>query len=76
MNMTESGKAIEILLVEDNPGDARLMLETLKDYKMLNHVSVVRDGVEAMAFVNRTGAHINAPSPDLILLDQIGRAHV
>ena len=69
MSIADPGKAIEILLVEDNPGDVRLMLETLKDYKLLNHVSVVKDGVEAMAFVQRTGVYVNAPSPDLILLD-------
>lgn len=62
-------EAIEILLVEDNPGDVDLMLEVLKDAKVYNHVSVARDGVEAMAFLRREGPHAHAPRPDLILLD-------
>jgi CheY-like chemotaxis protein len=62
-------KAIEILLVEDNSGDARLTLEALKDMKMLNNVSVVMDGVEAIAFLRREGKNTHAPHPDLILLD-------
>jgi len=60
---------VEILLVEDNPGDVRLTLEALKDGKVLNHLSVVGDGVEAIAFLHQEGAYANAPSPDLILLD-------
>lgn len=63
------GRPIEILLVEDNPGDVRLTRETLKDFKALNHLSVVGDGVEAMAFLRREGDYANAPRPDLILLD-------
>ena len=63
------GAPIEILLVEDNPGDVRLTLEALKDNKIRNNVSVVEDGVEAMAFVNRESKYANAPRPDLILLD-------
>jgi len=59
----------EILLVEDNPGDARLTLEALKEGKVLNHVSVVPDGVEAMAFLRRQGPYADAPRPNLILLD-------
>jgi CheY-like chemotaxis protein len=60
---------VEILLVEDNPGDVRLTLEALKDGKVLNHLSVVGDGVEAIAFLHQEGAYANAPSPDLIFLD-------
>lgn len=60
---------IEILLVEDNPGDVRLTHEVLRDSKVRNHLSVMRDGVEAMAFLRREGAHTLAPRPDLILLD-------
>ena len=60
---------IEILLVEDNPGDVRLTLEALRDAKVLNHLSAVGDGVEAMAFLRRVGKHANAPRPDVILLD-------
>jgi CheY-like chemotaxis protein len=69
INREASGKRIEILLVEDNPGDVRLTLEALKDGKVLNHLSVVGDGVEAIAFLHQEGAYANAPSPDLIFLD-------
>ena len=61
--------AAEILLVEDNPGDVRLTREALKEGKILNNVSVVGDGVEALAFLRREGKHTNAVRPDLILLD-------
>lgn len=61
--------AVEVLLVEDNPGDVRLTLEALKDSKVKNHLSVVYDGVEAMAFLRREGQYAQAPRPDLILLD-------
>jgi CheY-like chemotaxis protein len=60
---------IEILLVEDSPGDARLTLECLRDAKIRNHLSIVLDGEAAMDFLNRRGAHHAAPAPDLILLD-------
>ncbi len=60
---------IEILMVEDSPGDARLTMEALKEAKVLNRISVVEDGVEAMAFLRREGKHTEAPRPDLILLD-------
>jgi CheY-like chemotaxis protein len=63
------GKPIEILLVEDNPGDVRLTIEALKDARVLNHMSVAEDGVEALAFLRRQGRHVNAPRPDVILLD-------
>jgi CheY-like chemotaxis protein len=59
----------EILLVEDNPGDVRLTRETLKDFEVLNHLSVVGDGVEAMAFLRREGKYVHASRPDLILPD-------
>lgn len=62
-------QAIEILLVEDNPGDVRLTQEALKDSKLRNNLSVVRDGVEAMAFLFREGVFADAPRPDIILLD-------
>ena len=64
-----SSRTIEILLVEDNPGDARLTLEAFKDGKVLNHITVVQDGVDAMAFLRREGVHASAIVPDLILLD-------
>jgi two-component system, chemotaxis family, response regulator Rcp1 len=69
MSTTEPARPIEILLVEDNPGDARLTKETLKDSKLLNSMSVVSDGVEAMAFLRREGPYAAAARPDLILLD-------
>ena len=60
---------IEILLVEDNKPDVRLTIEALKDTKVRNRIHVASDGVEAMAFLRREGAHAQAPRPDLILLD-------
>lgn len=63
------GRTIEILLVEDNPGDVRLTLEALKEGKMYNNVSVARDGVEAMEFLRQQGKFVDAQRPDLIFLD-------
>jgi two-component system response regulator len=60
---------IEILLVEDNPGDARLTQEVLKGSKIRNNLYIVEDGVEAMAFLRREGAYASTPRPDIILLD-------
>ncbi|HTI88758.1 MAG TPA: response regulator [Alphaproteobacteria bacterium] len=60
---------IDILMVEDNPGDARLTQEALKESKMLNNLHHVRDGVEAMSFLLREGKYSDAPTPDIILLD-------
>jgi len=65
----ENGRAIEILLVEDNPGDVRLTREALKEAKVRNSLSVVADGVEAMAFLRREGIYSAAPRPDIVLLD-------
>lgn len=62
-------KPIEILLVEDNPGDVRLTREAFKEGKVLNNLSVVEDGVEAMAFLRQQGKYADVPRPDLILLD-------
>ena len=62
-------RAIEILLVEDSPSDTDLTLEALKDFKVRNHVSVVEDGVQAMQFLRRQGPYVQAPRPDLIMLD-------
>ncbi len=62
-------RPVDILLVEDNPGDVRLTMEALKDCKVRNHTSVVGDGVDALAFLRRTGQYANAARPDLILLD-------
>ena len=69
MSAAESGRPVEILLVEDNLGDVGLTRETLKDSKLLNHMSVAENGVEAMAFLRREGKYGNATRPDLILLD-------
>jgi CheY-like chemotaxis protein len=69
MRLAEMGKPIDILLVEDNPGDVRLTQETFKESKILNTMHVVRDGVEAMAFLRQEGEYADAPRPDLILLD-------
>ena len=62
-------RTIVILLVEDNPGDARLTQEAMRDTKMTNLMHVVEDGVEAMEFLRRRGRYGDAPRPDLILLD-------
>ena len=56
-------------MVEDNPGDVRLTMEAFKEGKIRNHLSVVSDGVEALAFLRREGLYANAPRPDIILLD-------
>lgn len=63
------GTIIEILLVEDNPGDVRLTREALKDMKLKNTLYVVPDGVEALAFLRREGQYADKPRPDIILLD-------
>jgi two-component system, chemotaxis family, response regulator Rcp1 len=60
---------VEILLVEDNPADVRLTQEALKEEKLHNNLSVVRDGVEALQFLRREGTYGKAVRPDLILLD-------
>lgn len=64
-----SKRPVQILLVEDNPGDVRLTEEVLREAKVATKLSTVRNGEEAMAFVRREGAHAGAPQPDLILLD-------
>jgi CheY-like chemotaxis protein len=63
------GTPIEILLVEDNPGDVRLTREALKDAKVRNALHVAMDGVEALAFLRKQGKYSAVPRPDLILLD-------
>jgi two-component system, chemotaxis family, response regulator Rcp1 len=62
-------EAIEVLLVEDSPGDVRLTREAFKDAKVHVNLHVAPDGTEAMAFLKREGKHANASRPDLILLD-------
>jgi chemotaxis family two-component system response regulator Rcp1 len=61
--------AVDILLVEDNPGDVRLTKEALKDAKVLNEIYVAKDGVEAMEFLYKKGQFAEVPIPDMILLD-------
>jgi len=61
--------AIQVLLVEDSPGDVRLTQEAFRDANRSIHLHVAGDGVEAMAFLRREGAYRDAPRPDLILLD-------
>jgi two-component system, chemotaxis family, response regulator Rcp1 len=65
----KNGRAIGILLVEDNPGDVRLTQEALKEGKVRNTMHVVNDGVEALAFLRQEGQYADASHPDLILLD-------
>ena len=69
--MTERkvSKPIDILLVEDNPGDVRLTREALKEGKVLNTMQVVGDGIEALAFLRHEGPYAKSPHPDIILLD-------
>ena len=67
--MKERINPIEILLVEDNPGDVRLETEALKEGKIFNRLSVVRDGAEAMEFLRKKGKFVDVETPDLILLD-------
>ena len=69
MSSQTIGKSIEILLVEDNPGDVRLTQEAFREAKVRNKLHVVGDGVEAMAFLRREGKYADSPRPDLILLD-------
>jgi chemotaxis family two-component system response regulator Rcp1 len=67
-------RSIEILMVEDNPGDVRLTREALKDSKVLNALHVVEDGVAALDFLHRRPPYQAVPRPDLILLDLTCRA--
>ena len=60
---------VEILLVEDNPGDVRLTKEALREGKVYSTLHWAKDGVEALEFLRRQGPHANAPRPDIILLD-------
>ncbi len=67
--MVERNGPIEILLVEDNPGDVRLTREALKEGKVYSNLHTVKDGVEAMDFLRRKGKYAGVPRPDIILLD-------
>jgi chemotaxis family two-component system response regulator Rcp1 len=67
--LRKDGKPIEVLLVEDSPGDVRLTREAFREVNQAVHLSVATDGVEAMNFLLHLGEHAQAPRPDLILLD-------
>lgn len=69
MNNQYNGKLVDILLVEDNPGDVRLTQEVLKEAKVKNDLHVVSDGDEALAFLRREGRYKDSKRPDMILLD-------
>ena len=67
--MTDGRSPVEILLVEDNPGDERLTREALREGKVYHNLHWVKDGVEAMAFLRRQGKYADVPRPDIVLLD-------
>ncbi len=67
--MNVQGRPVEILLVEDNPGDVRLTVEALREGKVRNNLSVARDGAEALQYLRREGKFAAATRPDLVLLD-------
>ena len=69
MKSQTAKRPIEILIVDDNPGDVRLTVEALKDGKVRNKLHTAHDGVEAISFLRRKGEYADAPLPDLILLD-------
>ena len=67
--MEDDGMSIEVLLVEDSPGDIRLTQEAFQDCGKPVRLHLANDGIEAMAFLRREGRYADAPRPDLILLD-------
>ncbi|WP_213282354.1 MULTISPECIES: response regulator [Cellulomonas] len=67
--MARTGKVIDVLLVEDDPGDVLMTREAFEDNKVANRLQVVSDGVSALAFLRKEGEHADAPTPDLVLLD-------
>jgi CheY-like chemotaxis protein len=69
MSMNEQVELIDVLLVEDDPGDVLLIQEAFEDNKVRNRLHCVSDGVDALAFLRREGEHADAPAPDLVLLD-------
>lgn len=69
MKVEERVRPIEILLIEDNEGDVRLTMEALKEGRVLNHMTVAKDGEQAMAILRRQGRYASAARPDIILLD-------
>ena len=69
MTQFEGERPIEVLLVEDDPGDVMMTREAFQDYKLHNQLHVVSDGAEAMAFLHHEGEYAGRPRPDLVLLD-------
>lgn len=69
MQTSRNVRPVQILLVEDNPGDVRLTMEALKEAKVLNKLTVVKDGIDALALLRKQGPYADAARPDLILLD-------
>jgi CheY-like chemotaxis protein len=69
MMAAEAVRPVEILLIEDNPGDVELTREAFAESSMRSNIHVARDGETALAFLRRQGAYVHAPRPDLILLD-------
>ena len=69
MNPVDRPDPIEVLLVEDDPGDVLLIREAFEDNKVANRLHVVADGVQALEFMRQSGEHAQAPRPDLVLLD-------
>jgi chemotaxis family two-component system response regulator Rcp1 len=69
MKQQDNSKVVDILLVEDNEGDARLAIEAMRDSKIRNQLHHVSDGEEAMAFLRKEGKYAKVPRPDLVLLD-------
>jgi two-component system, chemotaxis family, response regulator Rcp1 len=69
MAETPVPRPVQILIIEDNPADARLVREVMRDSKILNEIHWVPDGVEAMAFLHRQGKYASAPRPNLMFLD-------
>lgn len=69
MTQFEGERPIEVLLVEDDPGDVMMTREAFQDYKLHNQLHVVSDGAEAMAFLRQEGEYAGRPRPDLVLLD-------
>ncbi|WP_275882483.1 response regulator [Halorhabdus sp. BNX81] len=67
--MSETGQPVEILLAEDNPGDAKLTQKAFEEGNILNNLHVVEDGAEAMDFLNQRGEYAEKTRPDLVLLD-------
>jgi CheY-like chemotaxis protein len=69
LSQRNAAETFDILLVEDNPGDARLAQEALKEGRMTSRLKVVVDGVEAMSYLRREGGYTDVPRPNLVLLD-------